>query len=211
MYDLPQTLANPILADQMLFVKWTMATLSAPVHAAKLATLLSAVFQTVTAAQVTEESYRIAVLFYKKATIGWVTTSDGDPDLLWKRILIHISGGLNSILIFIKHFLFKLKISKTLVFFLRTPGEYSKKYRQGSVFSTDHCPCPYLVRYSFDVLKKKTKVLDTFNTDKICFMKIDIESSLPEIWIRIRFHNGSGSQSLIIIKFFSIFFLINTT
>jgi hypothetical protein len=52
-------------------------------------------------------------------------------------ILIHISGGLLSILIFIKHFLFVLRLSKTFVFFLRTSGEYSKKYRQGSVISTD--------------------------------------------------------------------------
>ena len=28
-------------------------------------------------------------------------------------------------------------------------------------------------------------------------MKINIEYSLPEIWIRIRFHNGSESTSLI--------------
>ena len=35
-------------------------------------------------------------------------------------------------------------------------------------------PCSYLVKYSLDVLKKKTKVLDIFyiNTDKKCFMKI---------------------------------------
>ena len=34
-----------------------------------------------------------------------VKISDGDPDLLWKRILIHIYWDLDSILIFIKHFL----------------------------------------------------------------------------------------------------------
>jgi hypothetical protein len=28
-------------------------------------------------------------------------------------------------------------------------------------------------------------------------MKINIESSLPEIWIRIRFHNGAGPPSLV--------------
>jgi hypothetical protein len=56
LYDLPQTLANPIPVDQMLYVKWTMATLSALVHAAKPATLLFAVFQTATAAQVTKDS-----------------------------------------------------------------------------------------------------------------------------------------------------------
>ena len=54
----------------------------------------------------------------------------------------------------------------------------------------------YFFQYSSDVLKKKTKVLDTFNTDKKCFMKINIKSSPPEIWIRIHFHNGSGSPSL---------------
>ena len=35
--------------------------------------------------------------------------------------------------------------------------------------------CPYLVKYSLDVLNKKTKVLDIFNTDKNCLMKINIE------------------------------------
>ena len=48
---------------------------------------------------------------------------------------------------------------------------------------TDPCPC--LVKYSLDVLKKKTKVLDIFNTDKKCLMKINIELSPPESWIRI--------------------------
>ena len=77
--------------------------------------------------------------------------------------LIHISGGLYYILIFTKHFLSVLKISKTFVFFLRKSGEYLKKYRQGSVFTTDPWkrilktdPCPYLVKYLLDVLKKKT-------------------------------------------------------
>ena len=35
-------------------------------------------------------------------------------------------------------------------------------------------PCPYIVKYSFDILKKKTKVLDIFDTDKKCLMKINI-------------------------------------
>ena len=35
--------------------------------------------------------------------------------------------------------------------------------------------CPYLVKYSPDLLKKKAKVLDTFNTDKTCFIKIGVE------------------------------------
>ena len=63
----------------------------------------------------------------------------------------------------------------------------------GSVVKTD--PCLYFFEYSPDALKKKTKVLDIFNTDQKCF---NIETSPPEIWIRIRFHNGSGSLSLII-------------
>ena len=61
---------------------------------------------------------------------------------------------------FYKTFLSVLKISKILVFFSRASGEYSKRYGQGSVFTTD--PCPYLDRYSLDVLKMKTKVLDNF-------------------------------------------------
>ena len=74
-------------------------------------------------------------MYEKKWSI--VTPSDGDPLISRKRTLIHISGGLDSIVIFIKHVLSVLKISKTFVFFLRTSGEYSKKYRQGSVISTD--------------------------------------------------------------------------
>ena len=56
---------------------------------------------------------------------------------------------------------------------------------QGSIVKTD--PCPYLLEYSPDVLKKKTRVLHMFNTDKKCFIKNNIESSPREIWIRIRF------------------------
>ena len=48
-------------------------------------------------------------------------------------------------------------------------------------------PYPNLVRYSTDVLKKETKVLDIINTDKTCFIKINVETSPQEIWIRIRF------------------------
>ena len=55
-----------------------------------------------------------------------------------------------------------------------------------------------LFNYSHDVLKKKTKVLDIFNTDNF-FMKVSIESSPPEIWISIRNHNGFGSPSLLYI------------
>ena len=91
------------------------------------------------------------------------------------------------------------KISKNLVFFLRTSSEYLTRIRfQGSVKKTDHCL--YFFEYSPDVLKKKTKVLDIFNTDKKCFMKINIESSPRKIWIRIRFLEINGSPSLIIIR-----------
>jgi hypothetical protein len=61
-------------------------------------------------------------------------------------------------------------------------------------------PCLYFFEYSPDVLKKKTKVLDIFNTDKKCFMKINIETSPLEIWIRIRFLEINGSPSLNIIQ-----------
>ena len=54
----------------------------------------------------------------------------------------------------------------------------------------------YLVKYSLDVFKKKTKVFDIFNTDKRLFIKNNIESSPREIWIRIRFLEINGSPSL---------------
>ena len=73
-----------------------------------------------------------------------------------KRIHIHIYGGLDSILIFKILFLSLLKISKTFVFFLRKLGKYSKKYRQGSVISTDPWkrilktdPSQYLVKFTW--------------------------------------------------------------
>ena len=47
-------------------------------------------------------------------------------------------------------------------------------------------PYPNL-KYSPDVLKNKTKVLDFINTEKTCNLKINVESSLQKIWIRIRF------------------------
>ena len=91
--------------------------------------------------------------------------SDGDPFISRKRILIHISWGLDYILFFIKHFLSVLKISNTFVFFLRMSSEYLTRYGQGSVFKirfqgsvvkTD--PCLYFFEYSREVLRKKTKV-----------------------------------------------------
>ena len=65
------------------------------------------------------------------------------------------------------------KISKTFVFFLTKSSEYLTWIGQGSIFmirfqgsvvKTD--PCQYLLKISPDVLNKKTKVLDIFNTDK---------------------------------------------
>ena len=114
---------------------------------------------------------------------------------------------------FVKHFLSVLKISKIFVFCLRTSSEYLTRYWQGSVFKirfqgsveiTDSCP--YFIKYSPDVLKKKIKVLDIFNTDKKCFKKKNIESSPPEIWIRIRFLEINGSPSLVLTTY--IFFII---
>ena len=112
--------------------------------------------------------------------------------------LFQENGGLNSIFFFVIHFLSILKISKEIVFLLRTSSEYLTRYGQGSAFKirfqgsveiTD--PFLYFFKYSPDVLKKKTKVLDIFNTNKKCFIKINIESSPPEIWIRFLEINGS--------------------
>ena len=58
---------------------------------------------------------------------GTVKTSDGDPFISRKRILIHISKEFDSILFFIKHYL------SEFVFFLRTSGEYLTRYGHGSV------------------------------------------------------------------------------
>ena len=57
----------------------------------------------------------------------------------------------------------------------------------GSVYFKKKVPYPYLVIYSPDVLKKKTKVLDISNTNKKCFVQINIESSPQETWINICF------------------------
>ena len=82
--------------------------------------------------------------------------SDGDPFISRKRILIHISKGLDSILILIKHFLFVLKISKKIFFF---------KERQGNIYRDMNIFCPYLVKYSPDILMKKTKKIDILKAD----------------------------------------------
>ena len=58
-------------------------------------------------------------------------------------------------------------------------GSVFKIRFQGSVVKTDHCP--YLIMYSPDVLRKKTKVLDIFNTDKKYFIRINVKSSPQEI------------------------------
>jgi hypothetical protein len=39
-------------------------------------------------------------------------------------------------------------------------------------------PCLYFIKYSPDVLKKKTKVIDIFTKNKKYFMKINIESRI---------------------------------
>ena len=57
-----------------------------------------------------------------------VYCSDGDPLIIRERILIHISGGLDSIRIFKRHFLSVLKISKTFVFFLRRSSNFLTRY-----------------------------------------------------------------------------------
>ena len=50
-------------------------------------------------------------------------------------------------------------------------------------------PCPYLIKWSFDILNKKTRILDIFNKDKKCFIKIIKELSPQEIFQE----NGSPS------------------
>ena len=77
-------------------------------------------------------------------------TSDGDPLILRKQILIHISGRLDSILIFIKQFMSVFKYLKFLFSY--------KNVKNRSVVKTD--PCLYFFKYSPDALKKKTKDLD---------------------------------------------------
>ena len=64
------------------------------------------------------------------------------------------------------------------VFFLRTSSEYLTRYGKGSVFKISFQgsvvksdPCLYFFEYSPDILKKKTKVLDIFNTKKKMFYK----------------------------------------
>ena len=108
---------------------------------------------------------------------------------------------------FHKTFLSVFKTSKTIVFFLKTSSDYLTR----SVFKDPLWKriLVYIFEYSHDVPKKKTKVLDIFIMDKKCFMKINIKSNLAEIWIRIRFQNGSGSPSLVISIFISLLWKCN--
>ena len=59
---------------------------------------------------------------------------------------------------------------------------------------------PFMTMFNLQEKLTELKLLgqnvNIFNTDQKCFMKINIESSPPEIWIGIHFHNGSGSPSL---------------
>ena len=58
----------------------------------------------------------------------------------------HIFGRHYSISIFIKHFLSVLKISKTFVFFSRTPGESFTSYGQKSRFQLSKNGCDILLK-----------------------------------------------------------------
>ena len=73
-------------------------------------------------------------------------------------------------------------------------GSVLKIRFQGSVVKTDSCP--YLVKDSPDVIKKKTNVADIYITEKNIFNRIIVESGPQEIWIRIRFLEKNGSPSL---------------
>ena len=65
------------------------------------------------------------------------------------------------------------------------------------LFSKIRCVHISLIIYSPTIPKKK-RVLGILNTVKKGFMKINIESSPQEIWIRIRFLAINGSPSLIL-------------
>ena len=57
---------------------------------------------------------------------------------------------------------------------------------------------PYFVKYSPDVLMKKTKCLDIFNSVQKMFNKNESRSSPWEIWIRFLEINGSPSLKNIV-------------
>ena len=73
-------------------------------------------------------------------------------------------------------------------------------------------PCPYLVKYLNGVIKKKTKAIDIFNSDKKGVIKIVIKLNPQEIWTMVRnkyvisiYHGGLHSILILIIHFFSAF------
>ena len=92
--------------------------------------------------------------------LGDLKSTSDDPLISRKRILVHISWGLDSTFFFGQHFLSGLEISKRNVFFLGTSSEYLTRYGQGSVFKIHFQgsaeiadPCLYFFEYSPDVLK----------------------------------------------------------
>ena len=66
---------------------------------------------------------------------------------------------------------------------LEDSGINSKFHFEGSVVKID--TCQYLLDIHLTI--NKTKVLNIFDANKKCFIKIYIKSSPQEIWIRIRF------------------------
>ena len=103
---------------------------------------------------------------------------------------------------------FYINFYKTLfVFYLRTSDEYLTSYihytriRFNGSLKTD-LKKRILIQISLNIhltfLSRNQKILlDIINTDKTCFIKINVESSPQEIWIRIRFMKKNGSPSLL--------------
>ena len=118
-----------------------------------------------------------------------IKTSDGDPFISRKRILIHISLGH-----LYKTFFGRIRNIWNSCCLLKNVQRDIDKDPWKRILKTD--PCPYLVKYSLVVLKKKTKISDIFNTNKKYFIKNNIKSSPQEIWIRIHFLELNGSPSL---------------
>ena len=90
--------------------------------------------------------------------------------------------------------MFVSKISKTFVFLLKNVWRIFNKIWTGIRFPTypwKHIlktdPYVNIVTFAPDVLKNKTKDLNIPNTDKMCFLKNNVESSPQDIWIRFRF------------------------
>ena len=106
---------------------------------------------------------------------------------------------------FYKTFLSVLKISKTFVFYLRTSDEYLTSYKQGSVWTEPWkriLKKRILIQISLNIhmtfLNRKQKFLVLLIRKKTCFIKINVESSPQEIWIKIRFLEKNGSPSLVL-------------